>query len=301
MEIELEISQPKKFVSIKIEAGLISKALLNIDAPIAIISDENVSTLYAEPLIKKLSNKADLFTFPPGEKSKSYQTAFDIHQKLLKANFGRDSVIIAIGGGVVCDLAAFVASTYARGVKLILIPTSLLAMVDAAIGGKTAVNLPNCKNYVGTFYQPESIIIDPELLLTQPDDSYRLGLVEMVKHGLIYDSNHFDWIVENIEKLLSKDLFTLTKGIRDSCKIKLEIVQKDPHEQGIRSLLNFGHTIGHAIEAESDFEISHGKAVAFGILVEAHLSNLAESEILRLYALFNKIGFSFADIGSVNN
>ncbi|NGX43019.1 MAG: 3-dehydroquinate synthase [Chlamydiae bacterium] len=295
MKINYEILSRRDKVQLTIEPEILDSEIVDNSRPLAIISDENVAKLHAKPLCQKWKKggiSCQLFTVPAGENSKSSETMTSLQLQLLQAGYGRDCVIIGIGGGVVTDLAGFVASTYCRGVPLILIPTTLLAMVDAALGGKTGINLPQSKNFVGTIYQPESIWIDPNVLETQPLDSFRDGLVEMIKHGLIWDANIFSWIEQNVERLLKKEPSTLKKGIIDSCKIKLSIALRDTMETGLRRLLNFGHTIGHAIETVSNYEVSHGTAVAIGCLVEGHLSHLAQSDLDRIAKLFHRIGIS---------
>ncbi|MFQ5728972.1 MAG: 3-dehydroquinate synthase [Waddliaceae bacterium] len=297
MKWNYEIPSPKKEVLLTIERGLLHVEAPNIlaalDRPLAVISDEKVAQLHAEPLCRRLRQAGvacELLAFPQGENSKSHETLKKLQEQLLEKGYGRDASIVAIGGGVVTDLAGFLASTYCRGIPVTLIPTSLLGMVDAAIGGKTGINMPKSKNFIGTIYQPEAILIDPEVLETQPENSFRDGLVEMIKHGLIWDVNHFDWIENHIEKLLKKEPDVLEKGIADSCQIKLSIVLQDTLEGGMRRLLNFGHTIGHALESVSQYEMSHGTTVAIGCLVEGFLSDLSKQDLHRIGSLFQRIG-----------
>ena len=297
MKWKFEIPSPKKEVHLNIKTGLLQKEALQIVAelnrPIALISDSNVASLHAESFRRSLKQKGvacDLFTFPAGEKSKSQAVATQLQQELIRAGLGRDAAVLGMGGGVVTDLAGFVASTYCRGIPLILIPTTLLASVDAAIGGKTGINLPQSKNFIGTIYQPEAILIDPSVLETLPIEALRDGLVEMIKHGLIWDSKHFEWIEQHVEQLLNKEPSLLEKGIADSCQIKMSVVLRDEHENGIRRLLNFGHTIAHALETVSQYQISHGSAVAIGSLVEGYLSDLGETDLLRMARMFYLIG-----------
>lgn len=257
--------------------------LKSLGCRVAVISDTTVGPMHA-------SSFTDLFLFPAGEKHKTRETKADLEDQLLEAGYGRDTVIVGIGGGVITDMAGFIAATYCRGVPLVLVPTSLLAMVDAGIGGKTGVNIGPYKNYIGAIYPATETFIDPTVLATQPIASYRDGLVEMIKHGLIWDSTIFSWIEKHTQALLDKDPTLLEKGIRDSCAIKREVVQRDSHEAGLRRILNFGHTIGHAIETASNYGVSHGTAVAYGCLVEAKMSGFSEKEIARIEALFLAIG-----------
>jgi 3-dehydroquinate synthase len=222
-----------------------------------IIADHAMKAL-GEKLARTVG--ADLFTIPSGEKSKTRKAKEDLENELLKAKCGRDTMLIALGGGVTTDLVGFVASTYLRGVPLILIPTTVLAMVDASIGGKTGVDTSFGKNLVGSFYPPKAIIADLETLKTLPQKEEENGLSEILKMGLIADAS----IWENPD--------CSEESIRRAIKGKIAIIETDPHDQGLRRILNFGHTIGHALERISNYDISHGEAVAIGCLAEAHLS-----------------------------
>jgi len=266
----------------------------------AIITDDKVARMHGESLLGVLGKaglEAAIFTFPSGEENKTRQTKELIEDAMQQARFGRDSCVIALGGGVVSDLAGFVASTYCRGVSYVVVPTTLLAMVDASIGGKNGVNTPFGKNLVGSFYAPEAIFLDPEFLTTLPDSEIRNGITEMIKHGIVADEKHFRKLeeAEPIENL-----------IVESSAIKLLIVEQDPLESGLRRILNFGHTVGHAIETVSQHQISHGEAVAMGMLIESYLSwkqhylsdeafNRIKNLIKRYYPLM-KFPFSFEPI-----
>lgn len=249
----------------------------NFKKNFAIIADDKVASLYGQSLyqaLKELGLNVHLFCFPEGEHSKTRQTKEKLENQLFECQLGRDTCVIALGGGVVTDLAGYLASTYCRGVSLILIPTSLLAMVDASIGGKTGVNVPWGKNLIGTFYPPEQIIIDSTFLTTLPIKELKNGCVEMIKHGLIADENYFSFLEEHGNDLLNIDHTVLKTAIWESCRIKLDIVQEDEKEEGKRHLLNFGHTVGHALEKITQYQLTHGEAVALGIVVEAYLSYL---------------------------
>lgn len=243
-----------------------------------VIADEQVAQHVGKQLVEALRKAqiaADLITFPCGELSKSRETKQMLEDKMLEAKCGRDTCLIAVGGGVTLDLAGFIASTYNRGIPLVMVPTSLLGMVDAGIGGKNGVDVPQGKNLIGTFYQPELLLIDPELLQTLPIRELRNGIVEMIKHGLIADANYFSLIETHAKAIQALDPRTIEKAIYDSCLIKKTIVEEDEKETGRRRLLNCGHTIGHAIEHLTHFSIPHGEAVAIGIVIEGYLSHLS--------------------------
>lgn len=243
----------------------------------ALITDDTVEKLYGESLchhLTALGLDIQLFSFPAGESSKTRATKEKLEDALLLEDFGRDTTIIALGGGVVTDLAGFLAATFCRGVKLILIPTTLLAMVDAAIGGKTGVNTDLGKNMIGAFYAPDQFFICPEFLKTLPEKEWFNGKVEMLKAGLIADADFF----HNFSKI------PLRQTIERAIEIKRRIIARDPYEkQGLRSILNVGHTLGHSFETLSNYQIPHGEAVAAGIVLEAEISH--EMGILNSQAL----------------
>jgi 3-dehydroquinate synthase len=190
----------------------------------------------------------------------------------MERGFGRDSALIALGGGVTGDLAGFVAATYMRGVPYLQVPTTLLAMVDASVGGKTGVDTPQGKNLVGAFHPPAAVIADPQTLVTLPDRDYRAGLVEAVKHGLIIDRAYFEWMETNAAEISSRRVDLLTQLIRWSVEIKAEIVASDERESGRRAILNVGHTVAHALERVSGYSLPHGEAVALGLVAECELA-----------------------------
>lgn len=230
-----------------------------------IITDETVAALYGNVLSQTL--QAPLFSFPDGETFKTRKTKEEIEDQMLEKGIEKESSLIALGGGVVTDLGGFIASTYCRGLPLFLIPTTLMGMVDAALGGKNGVNTKEGKNRIGTFYLPQKILISPHFLSTLPPKEIKNGLVEMIKHGLIADASYFSIFQEKKGKNLD-----LEQAIKTSVKVKMQIVQQDFKDLEQRHLLNYGHTIGHAIENASDYRISHGEAVAIGILVESYIS-----------------------------
>lgn len=244
----------------------------------AVISDACVAQLYGAEIVQKLSSPhtaIKLFTFPAGEASKTREVLHSLQDQLLDWKIDRQTLLIALGGGVTTDLVGFLASTTLRGLPYLSIPTSLLAMVDAAIGGKTGVNTVHGKNLIGCFYPPQAIYIDPYFLKTLPTEELREGTAEMLKHGLIADAAYFHHLHKQADKILNKDATSLIGAILPSCRIKAHIVSQDEHEtKGLRHTLNFGHTVAHALEKVSDYTLSHGKAVGIGLLVEARLSHL---------------------------
>lgn len=242
---------------------------------IAIITDETVASFYGERLLKgfeKLNIKAYLFTFPPGEGSKNIDTVIFLARRLVQKNYDRKDFILALGGGVVGDIAGFLASIYLRGVPYVQVPTTLLAQVDSSVGGKTGVDLPEGKNLIGTFYQPKRVYIDPETLKTLPLEEIKNGLAEVIKYGCILKKSLFKFLKKKGKKIFELKSEELEYIIYTSCKLKAFVVSKDEKEAGLRRVLNFGHTVGHAIEVELNYQIPHGIAVAIGMLAEAKLS-----------------------------
>jgi 3-dehydroquinate synthase len=211
-------------------------------------------------------------TFPAGEGSKNRDTWSRLSDELLSQGFGRDTGIIALGGGVVGDLAGFVAATFLRGVPFAQVPTTLLAMLDASVGGKVGVDTEHGKNLVGAFYPPAIVVADPLTLLSLPDRIFRAGLAEAVKHGVIADAEYFRWIETNARKILARDLSLLTHLVTRSVEIKAQVVSDDEREGGVRAILNAGHTIGHGLEHQSNYLLPHGEAVALGLVAEARIA-----------------------------
>jgi len=262
-----------------------------------IITDSNVNRLYGPKLLAGLKNvglNVDLIEFPAGESSKNINTVMDITGKLLEMGADRTSVLIAFGGGVVGDMVGFVASVYMRSIPYIQIPTSLIAQVDSSIGGKTAIDLACGKNLLGTFYQPKAVFTDLNFLTTLPPKEFNNGLAEIIKYGIIDDEKMFRLLEENMDDIKSKDEALLKKIVESCCRIKKSIVEIDEREQGLRRILNYGHTLGHALEAQSDFAISHGEGVALGMIAAAHISEragyLATQERERIESLIHQAG-----------
>lgn len=287
---------------ILIDVGLIDNLAKELrQKPIAnayaIITDSNIAKTHGKKLLNDLRNKgvhAHLITFKPGEKNKSRRTKEKIEDTMLKLGLGRDTCIIALGGGITGDLAGFIASTYLRGIPYIQLPTSLLAMVDSSIGGKVAVDTLNAKNVIGSFYQPKRVIIDVNFLESLPKKELINGLTEIIKHALIKDKDFFHFIEKNIDKITSCNLEILKQVIKRSCEIKADIVSNDEKEKGLRRILNYGHTVGHAIEAALHYKISHGEAIAIGMSYAAKLSAkkgyLHEGSVIRQNNLLQYLG-----------
>jgi len=252
--------------------------------------------LYLSQLMQSLSNyNTKSIIIPDGESYKTLDTMDSILTSMLEHRFNRDSCLIALGGGVVGDITGFAAACYQRGIKYIQVPTTLLAQVDSSVGGKTAVNHELGKNMIGAFHQPIGVVADTNLLSTLPDRELSSGLAEIIKHGVIRDSDFFSWLELNMDKLVSRDPESLVKAIERSCIIKAEIVAEDEMESGIRALLNLGHTFGHAIETGLNYkEWLHGEAVSVGMSMAADLSCrlgwLDKEKSSRINSLLNKAG-----------
>ncbi len=240
----------------------------------ALISDSHVARLYGEPLAAALRGagmSAELFTFPAGEWNKTRETWTALCDRLLAAHVGRDGAVVAVGGGVTGDVAGFVAATYHRGIPWVQVPTSLLAMIDSSIGGKTGVDTAHGKNLLGAFHQPRLVIADLDTLATLPPPQLAAGMAEAIKHGAIADADYFS-ALEQADVPLTGDSVALERVVARSVEIKAEIVAADERERGRRAVLNFGHTVGHALEATSGYALLHGEAVAIGMVVEARLA-----------------------------
>jgi 3-dehydroquinate synthase len=236
----------------------------------AVIADSNVAKLYGERVADQLPN-AQLLDFPAGEANKNRDTWAALSDEMLRRDFGRDCCVVALGGGVTGDLAGFVAATYMRGVAVVQVPTTLLAMVDASIGGKVGVDTAAGKNLIGAFHYPALVLIDPQVLLTLPDAELSAGLAEAIKHGAIADAAYLQWITDSTTAIFERHTDALESLIRRSVEIKLGYASEDPREQGKRAALNFGHTVGHALEQIYQYRISHGEAVAVGMSFELQI------------------------------
>ncbi|MDD6923286.1 MAG: 3-dehydroquinate synthase [Veillonellaceae bacterium] len=272
------------------ETGFSEKALL--------ISDTNVGKLYGENVLRSIREaglSAELIMVPAGESSKSLQQAEQLYTAAIEHCLDRKSPIFALGGGVVGDLAGFIAATYMRGVPFVQIPTSLLAQVDSGVGGKVAVNHHLGKNLIGAFYQPKRVFMDMGTLDTLPVREIHTGLGEIVKYGVIYDADFFDFLEKNADKALSLEEMAVQHMVARSCEIKADVVSKDEKEGGLRRILNFGHTIAHAIEKETGYvRYNHGEAVAIGMIGAAYISRemgaARDEEVERLERLIKRMG-----------
>jgi 3-dehydroquinate synthase len=263
---------------ITIGSGLLSnRELLEQQVPgrdFLIVTNTTVAKLYLAKLTGSFSQRriAECI-LPDGEQHKTLQTAGWVFDALVANKMNRDATVLALGGGVVGDIAGFAAACYQRGIGYAQIPTTLLAQVDSSVGGKTGVNHPGGKNLIGAFYQPRAVITDTDVLATLPDRQLKSGLAEVIKYGCVWDPLLFDWVDRNIAKLLARDAEALGYAIGRSCEIKATVVARDEREHELRAILNFGHTFGHAIEAATGFEkYLHGEAVGIGMLIAADLS-----------------------------
>lgn len=261
-----------------------------------IVTDSHVGAHYAEEvqaIVSQTASYVDTFTFPAGEASKTLDVIADLYEHLIQKYFDRKDFLIALGGGVVGDMTGYAAATYLRGIKVIQVPTSLLAMVDSSIGGKTGVDFRGYKNMVGAFHQPSAVYMNLATLQTLTEEQYYSGFGEIIKHGLIKDMDYFSLVQQNTEQLCKRDLDALEQVVYGSCEIKRKVVENDPKEQGERALLNFGHTLGHAIEKLKGFQLLHGECVAIGSVAAAFLSKsrgyLAKEEFRLIKDTFQQL------------
>lgn len=243
---------------------------------ICIITESHVGPLYADAVkaeLEKTGNSIYVYTFEAGEANKNLNTVQDVYEFLIQNKFDRKDMLAALGGGVTGDLVGFAAATYLRGISFIQIPTSLLAQVDSSIGGKTGVDFRGYKNMVGAFYQPKLVYMNMSVHKSLDKRQFNSGFGEIIKHGLIKDSAYYRWLRDNVDAIKALDYDALEYMIAGSCNIKREVVEKDPTEKGDRALLNFGHTLGHAIEKLMNFSLYHGECVALGMLAALKISN----------------------------
>ncbi|WP_150265239.1 3-dehydroquinate synthase [Paenibacillus tepidiphilus] len=280
----------------------------------AIITDSKVEPLYGQPLLKLLQEhgfQTELFVFPAGEKFKTRETKAQLEDQLLERAYGRDSCIIAVGGGAVTDLAGFLAGTFGRGIPSLNVATTLLAAADASVGGKTGVNTPVATNLIGVFHQPRKVYIDLAAWRTLPARELRSGLAETIKHACLADAEFFAYLEENVDKVISPDgELVLDPAVCEeialkNCAIKYRVVEQDEHESNLRQILNLGHTAGRALEAVSGYTLLHGEAVAVGLVIQARLAvklgYLQAAEASRVEALLRKAGLPVEIPAAITN
>lgn len=302
MEQTITVGLGERSYAISIGKGVlerIGKALQSADIAkrYAVISDDRVAALYGQRLLDVLRQAnitAELLIFPHGEASKHLATIGALASQLADRGFDRGDGLIALGGGVTGDITGFLASIYMRGIPFVQVPTSLLAQVDSSVGGKTGVDLPEGKNLIGTFYQPRAVFIDTDVLHTLPHYEFLGGMAEVIKYGVSIDAEFFTWLSENRAAILALDPSAIVPMIRRCCEMKAAVVEQDEREGGLRRILNFGHTIGHAVEAASGYQLIHGFAVAIGMRAVADLAvrgGIAEpsvtEKIVRLLEAYN--------------
>lgn len=307
---ELTVPLLERAYPIRIGRGLLSDpAALAAAIParqVLILSNEVVAALYLQRVTTALADRQlSVCVLPDGEAQKSWDNAGRVLAALAEMKARRDTLLVALGGGVIGDLGGFCASLWMRGIGFVQLPTTLLAMVDSSVGGKTAVNLPQGKNLVGAFWQPRVVLADLDTLATLPEREYRAGLAEVIKYGAIGDAAFFDWLEIHADALQAREPQVVAEAIERCCRHKAGVVVRDEREEGERALLNFGHTFGHAIEAHGGFKsVLHGEAVAIGMVMAARVSAalghapLADAE--RLSALLGRVGLPLvrpADLG----
>lgn len=255
---------------------------------LCIVTDDNVSIMYLRELefiLKKSYDEVYSFVFTSGEKNKTMYTIESMYRKFLDVRLDRRSVVIALGGGVCGDMAGFAAATYMRGISFVQMPTTLLSQVDSSVGGKTGIDFLGNKNIIGAFYQPDLVYININTLATLQNREFASGMAEVIKYGLIYDREFYNYIIQNKEDIRQSKVDILQHIIKRSCEIKAEIVAEDERETGKREILNFGHTFGHAIESSCNFSILHGEAIAIGFMAALRLSGISEEDITEVRSL----------------
>jgi 3-dehydroquinate synthase len=309
----IKVDLDTRSYEIVIETGILARAGEEIKSiyngnTAMVVTDSTVGPLYIQDIIASLS-RAGFRPFtseiPAGEESKTLASALSLYNRLLDAHMDRTSIIVTLGGGVMGDLGGFVAATYLRGIDFVQIPTTLLAQVDASIGGKVGVDLPRGKNLVGAFHQPKRVLIDPDVLSTLPRREFVGGLAELIKHGIIAGQELFDFVRSQADELLRLDRSVLEKTITQSCQIKASVVSRDERESGIRAILNYGHTIGHGIETATGFNrYTHGEGVSIGMVTSALIAeeiSIAECGIANEIAdVLSKVGLPIAMDADIN-
>ncbi len=300
--VTVQVGLGERSYPIRIAAGILDRVgedlrKRSLARRYCVISDDHVADLYGERLMRSLAGAgitAGLLSFARGEESKNLQTIAELASALARQGYDRGDGLIALGGGVTGDITGFLASIYMRGIPFVQVPTTLLAQVDSSVGGKTGVDIPEGKNLVGTFYQPWAVYIDTDCLATLPGRELLGGLAEVIKYGVIRDAGFFDYLEAQREAVLALDSDAVSRVIARCCEIKARVVEEDEREGGLRRILNFGHTLGHAIEAASRFRIIHGLAIAMGMRAAADLAvrggMLAAGDAARIRALLEAYG-----------
>ena len=312
MKLEtVEISINENSYHIEIGNNFLSEEVLSDlvkKKEVLLVYDKNIPSSRLNEIESFLTSSSNEFlkvALEASEENKSQASIETIHNLLLDKGFSRQCVLVGLGGGIICDLCGFAAATYQRGVDFVLIPTTLLAQVDASVGGKTAINHPKGKNMIGSFHQPVKVLIDSSFLSTLSEREIKSGMVEMIKHGIIEDEDYFNWLEENLDQISKLEEPIMCEAIKRSVEIKSNIVSQDEKESGIRAILNFGHTFGHGIELIGKYkEYNHGEAVALGILSASKLSQMTEglsSEcVKRIYSIFSKAGIRTTTLTEIN-
>lgn len=297
----VNLGQNSYDISFHKDFSYFAEVLEKINAPnkILVVTDTNVLGLYEDEvcrILKDAGYDAASYAFANGEENKNIDSVMGICAACREHKMDRASMIIALGGGVVGDMAGFAASIYMRGIRFVQVPTTLLSQSDSSVGGKTGCDFCNVKNLIGTFYQPKHVYINVSTLKTLPKKEFISGMAEVIKHSIIRDEEFFVWLKENATKIKAFDEETLIKMCRKNCLIKSEVVEKDEKEQGIRAYLNFGHTIGHAIESAAGFSLTHGECVALGIAAVSYIANtrgvLQDSELEEIMDVLSIYGFN---------
>ncbi|MHB1392567.1 MAG: 3-dehydroquinate synthase [Clostridia bacterium] len=299
VELKVKLQERSYSIFITDSYSSISKLIAdsNINGKIAVITDHNVNKHQSKEFVDSLQSggyHAEKYIIEGGERSKSLETVNDIYNFLVSIKFSRDSTLIALGGGVVGDVTGYAAATFLRGINLIQVPTSLLSQVDSSVGGKVGVNFKGIKNVIGSFYQPQLVYINISSLATLPERELRAGLAEVLVHAIIADPKLLDYIENNISKVCSLNKDVLSNIVETNCTIKSKIVEQDEREDGLRAILNFGHTIGHAIESVYNFRFLHGECVSLGIVgafkIAWHLGMVEKHVMDRVKRLLSEIG-----------
>ncbi len=298
----LTVTLGERSYPITIASGLFNEPAsfwpLKSGEQVMLVTNETLAPLYLERVQRVLEQsgvKVDVVILPDGEQYKSLSVLDSVFTALLEKPHGRDTTLVALGGGVIGDLTGFAAASYQRGVRFIQVPTTLLSQVDSSVGGKTAVNHPLGKNMIGAFYQPASVVIDIDCLKTLPPRELASGLAEVIKYGIILDADFFNWLENNLDALVALEPAAMSYCIRRCCELKAEVVAADERESGQRALLNLGHTFGHAIEAEMGYgNWLHGEAVSAGMVMAARtaqrLGQFSETDTVRIITLLKRAG-----------